>query len=186
MLSIAGLFASWVLGVACVIVGSGAVTKPTISAATSAFSNDTALDGPYHDWPQTELSQTAAELLPLLLSFIITMLIESMGLIHATTLRWALGDRLAFSSNLRLFTSARPYFCFSTASNTLYAAFIIVSYVAASLVFAVSPSDVFCNKFSNPRGDEIYNGCGDFVVLATPAVCYLGVGLLGQAGLATC
>ena len=106
MLSIAGLFASWVLGVACVIVGSGAVTKPTISAATSAFSNDTALDGPYHDWPQVELSQTAAELLPLLLSFVITMLIESMGLIHATTLRWALGDRLAFSSNLRLFTSA--------------------------------------------------------------------------------
>lgn len=91
MLSIAGLFASWVLGVACVIVGSGAATKPTISAATSAFSNDTALDGPYHNWPQVELSPTAAELLPLLLSFVITMLIESMGLIHATTLRWALG-----------------------------------------------------------------------------------------------
>ena len=60
-----------------------------------------------------------------------------------------------------------------------------MSYVAASLVFAVSPSDVFCNKFSNPLGDEIHNGCGDVVVLATPAVCCLGVGLLGQAGLAT-
>jgi len=107
---------------------------------------------------------------------------ESMGLIHSTTLRWALRDRLNFSSNLRLFTSA-PALCFSTAANILYATLIVVSYAAASLMFAIEPSKDFCNYFSNLLSDESEKGCNGTVALATPAVCALGVALLGQAAL---
>jgi hypothetical protein len=173
------------LGVVCVIVGSGAVTKPTTSEATKAYQNGTALQGPYHDWPEVGVSAAAAEILPLLASFVITALLEGTGLVHETTLRWALEDRLLFNSNLRLFTAARRHLCLSYISNALYAVFMVVSYAAASLMFAISPSHSFCDHFSNSLGDGKYNGCGDFVALATPAVCCLGVALMGQASLAT-
>ncbi|KUJ13037.1 uncharacterized protein LY89DRAFT_699562 [Mollisia scopiformis] len=184
-LALMGLGASWILGIVCVIVGSGAVTKSTTSEATKAYQNKSAIAGPYHDWPGAKVSPAAAEILPLLVSFIVTALMESTGLIHETSLRWALQDKLVFNSNLRLFTFVRQYFCFGAISNILHAVFIVVSYAAASLMFAISPSQNFCNHFSHTLGNEIYNGCGDFVALATPAVCALGIGLLGQAGLAT-
>jgi hypothetical protein len=85
MLAVAGLVASWVLGIVCVIVGSGAVTKPTTSEATKAYNNGTADHGPYHDWPEVGVSAAAAEILPLLASFIITAQMEGTGLIHETT-----------------------------------------------------------------------------------------------------
>jgi len=52
-------------------------------------------------------------------------------------------------------------------------------------MFAISPSETFCDHFSNSIGDGVYVGCENFVALATPAVCCLGVGLIGQASLAT-
>ena len=185
MLALGGLGTSWILGIVCVIVGSGTVTKSTTSEATKAYQNGTALQGPYHNWPEVGLSSAAAEILPLLASFIVTALMECTGLIHETTLRWALRDQLIFSSNLRLFTFVRQFYCFGMISNFLHAVFIVVSYAAASLMFAISPSHNFCNHFSHTLGYGVYNGCGDFVALATPAVCCLGIGLLGQASIAT-
>lgn len=185
MLAIAGLVASWVFGVACLIAGSIASTKSTTSEATKAYLNNSADRGPYHNWPEVGVSSAAAELLPLLVSFIITALMEGTSLIHETTLRWALGNGLVFNCNLRLFTSARQYLCFGVISNTLHAVFIILAYASTSLMFAISPSDGFCQHFKSTLNNGIYNGCGSFVALAAPAVCCLGVSLVGQASLAT-
>jgi hypothetical protein len=107
-----------------------------------------------------------------------------MGFIHSTTLRWALRDRLTFNSNLRLFTPAPSAVCFSMAANILYATFMVVAYAATSLMFAIKPSSGFCEDFSRLLGDEKSLGCDGSVALATPAVCALGVALLGQAALA--
>jgi hypothetical protein len=77
MLALAGLMASWAFGIACVIVGSGAVTKPTTSKATRNIGSITSPIGPFHNWPEVNVSPLAADLLPLLGSFVITALMVS-------------------------------------------------------------------------------------------------------------
>lgn len=57
------------------------------------------------------LSQYTKELLPLALNILVTVINETLGYVHTISLRWALQreGRLAFNSNLRLFTSARTF-----------------------------------------------------------------------------
>jgi hypothetical protein len=182
MLALAGLIASWIFGIICVVFGSGKILKPTISVASK---NNAANDvDSYHNWPQLNISSIAGELLPLLVNTIVTLLVEGMGLIHSTTLRWALYDRLAFNSNLRIFTASDQHECLGKVSNILHAVFLIMTYAGASLMFATPPAENFCKNVSGVGQDKDL-GCGDMVVLSTPSLCCLGVGLLGQAALTT-
>ncbi|OOF94532.1 hypothetical protein ASPCADRAFT_170546 [Aspergillus carbonarius ITEM 5010] len=184
-LAVTGLLVSWVIGILCVVFGSGHVLRPTLSMASKNW-NETGFseDMHFHNWPQLNISSTAGELLPLLINTIVTLLMEAMGLIHSTTLRWALHDRLTFHSNLRIFTTSDQHGCLGKASNTLHAVFLIMAYAGASLMLATPPAENFCKTVVG-LGDEQLNGCGDIVVLATPSLCCLGVGLLGQAALTT-
>jgi hypothetical protein len=184
-LALAGLASSWILGIICVILGTGLLIKPTKSYAT-VHRSDTDTDEIFHNWPQLALSTTAAEAVPLAAGLINTLLVESMGLIHSTTLRWTLGDKMYFSSNLRLFTTVGKWFCFSAVCNVLYGIFIIVSYAAISLMLPSLPGKSFCKHNSAKLGSyDLARGCGNDVVLSTPALCCLGVALLGQAGIVT-
>lgn len=181
-LCIMGLVLTWIVGIACVIVDTGAVTKPTISDANKGGDDRF---NPYHNWPQIALSPYVTKALTLLFDIAITFLIESTGLIHSTTLRWALKDRLSFNSNLRLFTSVKSCLCLSPISNAFHTLCIVVSYAAASaLVFALQPSQEFCDSAAN-LGSEIQQGCGGHAVISTPAICCLGIAMLGLASLAT-
>ncbi|KAJ5261806.1 hypothetical protein N7505_008673 [Penicillium chrysogenum] len=178
MLAIAGLTASWIFGIICVVFGSGNILKPTISVASKNTTQR------YHNWPQLNISSVAGELLPLLVNTIVTLLVEGMGLIHSTTLRWTLCDRLAFNSNLRIFTASDKHACLGKVSNFLHAVFLIMTYAGASLMIATSPTESFCNNVSGV-GQDKEQGCGDMVVLSTPSLSCLGVGFLGQAALTT-
>ncbi|KAJ5115472.1 hypothetical protein NUU61_001231 [Penicillium alfredii] len=149
-LVVTGLLFSYVAGVLRVVFGSGAVLKPTKSAASRSYHNTWGKF--FHNWPQLNLTPVTAEFLPLVGNTIITLLGGggggSMGMIHSTTLRWALGDELTFNSNLRLFTFAgQRHISLGKVSNLLHTIFILLYYAASSLVFAQLPSDTFLSKF---------------------------------------
>ena len=110
-----------------------------------------------------------------------------MGLIHSTTLRWALNDRLTFNSNLRLFTAARDYWALGRASNFFRAGFLALCY-CASLVLTESPD----SNVGQTHIDEMgFNNSGwqmegtKNVFVSSSAILALGIGLLGEAAIST-
>ena len=133
-------------------------------------------DYPHH-WTRISVTPVEAEILPLALNAIITVFLDGLGFIHATTLRWALGDKLTFSANLRLFTSAKSCFALSVPANVLYALLLILCYTSTSLFFANRPPPEFCETH---EGLGIQNGCGNDVHVSPAALYCLGIGLLGQ------
>jgi hypothetical protein len=86
--------------------------------------------------------------IPLSLNIGITLLTEPLGLIHATTLRWALYSegRLQFNTNLRLFTSSRRITANTWAFNTLNTVFLVASYASTSLVLIGEPSEAMVEE----------------------------------------
>jgi hypothetical protein len=70
IISLAGLVASIISGITCVIVGSGVVTKHMKAPP---------VDDPYgtimHSWPDTGLHNLTAEFIPLLVTVIITQVV---------------------------------------------------------------------------------------------------------------
>lgn len=180
-LCMSALAGSWILGTVCIVLG--AIIKAPKHGTTSVghyYYRYT----PNHDWPIFYSSPFEAELLPLLLNFIMTVLLDGLGLIHATSLRWALNERLTFNANLRLFTSSRSHVALSWPANILFAGLLILCYTSTSLLFANQPSHAFCDLHPG-LGSAKYLGCGDDVHISMPALCTLGAGMLGQAALAT-
>ena len=115
------------------------------------------------------LSETAAEMILLLVSLVVTLCSDTLGFVHATSLRWALYHerRLEYNTNFRLFTSAR-----ATLANRWY--MNLVS--AASLVLAYSSSSALLLRGS-------YSSDADLAVNGM-ALVLLGLGGLGQTATA--
>ncbi|MCJ1406774.1 hypothetical protein MMC19_000842 [Ptychographa xylographoides] len=116
-LSKIGLGVSWCAGIVCLGVGVRFVTD-----RSGAYLN---------------LNIYTKEILPLVLNVLVTGINEALGYIHTNSLRWALQreGRLAFNSNLRLFTSARSSRPNAWYTNTCMLWCIIMSYASTSLIF---------------------------------------------------
>lgn len=174
-LCMSALAGSWILGILCIVFGA---LHGKISFG------DHSKDVLDHGWPVFHASPIEAELLPLLLNFVMTVFLDGLGHIHATTLRWALAERLEFNANLRLFTSSRSHAALSWPANVLFAGLLILCYTSTSLLFANQPSQRFCDLHPG-LGSSAEQGCGENVHISKPALGTLGAGLLGQAALAT-
>jgi hypothetical protein len=136
-------------------------------------------------------SQLLNHFIPLGLNIGITLLTESLGLIHATTLRWTLYSegRLQFNTNLRLFTSSHGITPNTWVFNTLNAIFLIASYASTSLVFISEPSEAMVEQDSAnlnlEQGEGYLPTFTGRLHISGLCMITLGVGLLGQAVLAT-
>lgn len=77
------------------------------------------------------------EVVSLLLNFYITACTESLGFIHAASLRWALyhEGRLKYNSNLRLFTSAKHCHANGRGANCLWALSLALAYTSVAQSF---------------------------------------------------
>jgi hypothetical protein len=115
----------------------------------------------------------------------VTFLNESMGYIHSTSLRWSMlyEDRLNFNSNLRLLSSSHKSRPNAWYSNFLFIFYIILSYATTSLIFLGWNSDL-----TKTFPDHNPNGMlpqPDMIHVSGVALIFFGIGLLGQAFIAT-
>ena len=149
----------------------------------AALSPNTAVTSP--GWRQFRVNRVLKEFLPLLINVVVTILTESTGFIHSVTLRWALGSRLTFNSNLWLFSIVPGSWAFGRISNFFGAAFLILSYAATSIIFSNVPASQVCAvlPLNGYNCDEKFNY--DRVFFRPGSVIALGVGLLGLNASAT-
>ena len=165
-----GLLAAWSVGLACLVGGGFYLNKTPPSSL---------------GWFRVTLSRTLKESLPLLINILVTTITEGTGFIHATTLRWALGDELTFNSNLRLFSRVRGSWAFGGISNFLNAAFLILCYAATSLIFATLPPSDVCDALPLNGYDCTPKNNFNVSYVSPGAIMALGVGLTGTAALTT-
>lgn len=80
------------------------------------------------------ISETVTEVLLLIVSLLVTFISDSLGYVHATSLRWALfrEGRLEYNTNFRLFISARTSFANRWFMNLLSAFSLILCYASTS------------------------------------------------------
>ncbi|MBA7491031.1 hypothetical protein ES702_01576 [subsurface metagenome] len=121
-------------------------------------------------------SSTIKEIASLIFNICVTVCTETLGFIHATSLRWALyhEGRLQFNSNLRLFTNAKKCAANSWYINYIWAFLITVSYSSASQVLL-------------PMGGSHLGYRGNYpgaYALSAQALAILGIALLLQSMLA--
>jgi len=126
--------------------------------------------------PTTLYGQAALFTIPLVMAIILTFCNESVGLVHTTSLRWALWreGRLNFNTNLRLMAQAhtsKPNHWFVN----LYSIFVTAAaYTAAGQTFIV-------NQFTLPDRPELLN-----LTFSVPALAVMTFGLFSQVAIATC
>lgn len=170
-LCIAGLCASYSFAIVCVAVG-GAYFKSAQNESQG--------------WVSLDIARGLKETIPLLVNVLVAVLTECSGYIHATTLRWALGNNLNFTSNLRLFSRVKGCLPFGIISNFFNAGFLILSYSATSLILVGVPHAQICDvaqsdlQLNGPHCDK-----ADAVYFCPGALIALGIGLAGTAALTT-
>ena len=165
---VAGLCAAWFTGLAAVAGGFYCIYLDMAEADLK---------------PRFIIPHAAKEVLPLGINVIVTLLNESMGYIHTTTLRWSLQyeNRLTFNSNLRLLSSSTRYRSNKWYSNVTFLFCIILSYATTSLIF-LGWNPALKKTFAS---DSIVSYPVDLIEVSGVALIFFGIGLLGQAGLAT-
>lgn len=117
------------------------------------------------------LRPAAVEVIALAMNIFVTVLNESMGYIHSTSLRWALQKerRLTFNANLRLFSSSSR-----TTVNKWYTNLAVI--ICAILTYS-TPSLTYLRLGDTNVGDFT----GNSVIVNRVAVVCLGIGITGQA-----
>lgn len=121
------------------------------------------------------LPHLVAELMPLAINLVVTLLTQSTGYIHAVSLRWSLQreGRLTFNSNLRLFSSSRQSAPNRWYSNAFQLLCITVAFASSSLSFGhVTHSTDIASVFE--LGD-------DYIIVYFQAVIVLGICILGTS-----
>jgi len=131
-----------------------------------------ALDARFYNTGTTSMS---IEVVALALNFVITLLLDGLGFIHSTTLRWSLyrESRLQYNTNMRLLTVAKK----SWANGRIMSIFAYLSltmcYSATALLWFKQVDDA----------EELLNimalfalGVGMLVHTAVAAVCLVGQG----------
>ena len=134
-----------------------------------------------------DLNNYTKELLPLGLNVVITLINETLGYIHTVSLRWALQreGRLAFNSNLRLFTSARTSKANAWYANLCMLLCIVMAYASTSLIFT---GDILIGQENNQfRQNDGYSLLPDnhTTFVCGYAMVTLAIGILGQCIVAT-
>ena len=167
---LSGLIATWSVGLACLVSGSLYLNKTPSSSL---------------GWIRIPMSRNLKESLPLLINVLVTIITEGTGFIHATTLRWALGDALTFNSNLRLLSRVPGSWAFGGISNFLNAALLILCYAATSLIFATLPPSDVCDALPLNGYDCTPKNNFNVTYVSPGAIMALGVGLTGTAALTT-
>ncbi|OJD31827.1 e3 ubiquitin-protein ligase upl4 [Diplodia corticola] len=149
----------------------------------------------FHGLP-LPLPPLVKRLAPLAVNVWLTVLQDSLGYVHAASLKWGLArqGRLAFNSNLRLFTSA-PASSSSVANawyvNAVMLAAMVVAYASSSLLLVNAyDDDDDDNNIERLMRIDGWSVDADAAAAAigvsgTAAVC-LGAALLVQAAVATC
>lgn len=162
-----GLCAAWFIGIAA--IGGGLYCIYLDNADTGRKSHFV-------------IPHAAKEVFPLGMNIIVTFLNESMGYIHSTTLRWSLqyDNRLTFNSNLRLLSSSARFRSNKWYANIAFLLSIVLSYATTSLIFLGW----------NPALSQTFETISDSIPpdqirVSGVALIFFGIGLLGQAGLAT-
>ncbi|KAH8880486.1 hypothetical protein GQ53DRAFT_587337, partial [Thozetella sp. PMI_491] len=110
------------------------------------------------------------EILAFFVNLVITQCSDALGFVHAISLRWALyrENRLEYNTNFRLFQSARMSLPNRWFMNLLSAACLVLCYASSSMLFM--------------KGNQAVGTEGIVATYLNPfAMCFLGVGLLGQA-----
>ena len=113
----------------------------------------------------------ATLILPLLFAIIVTFCNECLGLIHTTSLRWALWQegRLVFNTNLRLLSQAQTSKPNTWYMNAICMFLTAISYAAAGQIVLVR----------NPASSS------SAILIDVPSIAFLAFGLSGQAMIAT-
>jgi hypothetical protein len=130
-------------------------------------------DGENHLFRKIALPEAGSEGLAFIVNILVTILTDSMGFVHASSLRWALyrEERLEFNTNVRLFTSARRNLLNRWYTNLIWIICLILCYA--------STSQIFTHGFRGKLSDF------DSVFVNGIAVGFLAFALLGQAVIAT-
>lgn len=117
-----------------------------------------------------------------IISLLVQLLNDCLGLLHTTSLRWALQreGRLEFNTNLRFIAHARQSAANSWPANLLATACVILSYSSASSIF-------FDQGSSRSDGGAEENGgfLFDKEVVNPVALLILAISILGQAAIVT-
>ena len=145
-----GLAASLVIGVGFVVLGGFAQDDMGISTASS--------QNPASGIRQFTLNQVLKELIPLAINIIITGLTESLGLIHATSLKWALynEDRLEFNANLRLLSFTRKSWANSRVVNVIYLLALALCYASSPAILITLPNEACYMSKTKYTGPVLY------------------------------
>lgn len=162
-LSKAGIVVCWLAGLVCLALGIWSVRIQGEGGGDELY-----------------LDHYTKEILPLALNILVTFVNETLGYVHTISLRWALQreGRLAFNSNLRLFTSARTSKANAWYSNACMLLCMVMAYASTSiLILGYTP--LIQNPYSNPaKGLTLNFVCGYALVT-------LAIGILGQCVIAT-
>ena len=164
-----GLMLSYILAF------SGLVATVTLATALAKAEDDLTLINSTGVIGTGSVGQAAFFMIPLVLATIVTFCSESLGLVHTTSLRWALWreGRLHFNTNLRLMTQAHSSKPNRWAVN-LYAIFVTaLTYAAAGQIF-------FTNLYTMASHPEKLN-----LSFSVPALAAMTFGLFSQAAIAT-
>lgn len=158
---VAGLVLMWLTGLSALVYGS---------IAQSITDNSSG------DWSPSMIHHRAnGPFLQLAVTFWITALSDIAGLVHSTSLRFALlaSRKLTFNSNLRLFTSCPNSRLHSWPINIIWGWSLISSYACGSMVLLET---VYSFGTTDSHSLDVVSGY---------AIIFLGFGLLGQAAIAT-
>ena len=163
---ISSLYISALVGILCLAIGAGFYHEAQ---------SDTA------GWIPLRMPTALKEITPLLINIAVAALTESTGFIHTTALRWALGERLIFNTNLRLFSCVPGCLAFGAISNFFNAGFLALSYCATSLIMSGLPPTEVCG-----HAGLLVTNCSPYVAYFSPgALIALGIGLGGNAAITT-
>lgn len=160
---IAAIFIGVILSLACLI--SGIYLLITKKAKLGA---------------SISISDTSREVISLVINVILALCTDGMMFMHSVSLRWALyrERRLEFNTNVRLFTSARVFGPNSWYINLVALSCLILSYASTSVLF-LSDEAVLSSAYAQQESSR------DPVLVNATALVALGIGLAGQAVVAT-
>ncbi|KAI4129669.1 MAG: hypothetical protein LQ347_003685 [Umbilicaria vellea] len=129
-----------------------------------------------------DLNIYTKEILPLALNVLVTCINEALGYIHTNSLRWALQreGRLAFNSNLRLFTSARTSKTNAWYANICMLLCIVMSYASTPLIFM---GDIPLAQSARTANSLLPDNSTNFV--CGYALFTLAIGIFGQCIIAS-
>lgn len=125
------------------------------------------------------LSPVALELIPLGINFVMLIITECLGFIHATCLRWALfrEGRLEFNANLRLLTFSKRNLANGFVANVLYFITLAICYSGASLILVRNTYEFYLKGLYS---EQDWNGIKNNVSLTKVVPTTLGTAILIQ------